>query len=97
MFQMKGLVRRALTARAGWVKVGYRRQGDTANTALGLEATTPDLIKAIAVRLKQIEAGECENEEKARQEVESMQARLAKGAEEGSEKLVAEGKKFSDL
>ena len=92
--QMKAVVRRALTARAGWAKVGYRRQGDTANTSQGLDATTPDLIKAIALRLKQIEAGECENEEKARQEVESMQAKLAQGAEDGSEKLVDEGLVF---
>lgn len=92
--QMKALVRRALTARAGWVKIGYRRAGDTMNTATGLDVTTPDLIKGIAQRLKAIEEKQCDDEEKTRQEVDAMLAKLEAGAAQGSEKLVDEGLVF---
>lgn len=91
--QMKNLVRRALTARVGWVKLGYRRQGETVNTTTP-QANTPERMKGIAQRLNAIAGQEADNEDKVRQEVELMNQSLAAGVQAGVEKLVDEGLVF---
>ena len=90
---MKGLVRRALTARVGWVKLGYRRAGETVNTS-SPQANTPEKMKGIAQRLNAIAESPDDTSNKARQEVELMNEALLAGVERGDEKLVDEGLVF---
>lgn len=92
--QMKALVRRALTARVGWVKLCYRREGDTVETDSALGVTTPDLMKNIAQKLNAIASGEALDEPRLKQEVALMLQSLQVGAQNGDEKLVDEGLVF---
>ena len=91
---MKALVRRALTARVGWVKLGYRRKGDTYNSTQ-MQANTPELLKTIAQKLN--EAAEDEDGEeqlRARLEAQAMLQSLQQGVATGSAKMVDEGLVF---
>jgi len=93
---MKACVRRALTARVGWVKLAYRTEGDATISESALPNTTPDLMQAMAQKLNKIADGDTEPEEldKTRQEVELMKTSLLEGVQDGSKKLVDEGLVF---
>lgn len=91
---MKTLVRRALTARVGWVKLGYRRQGEACNST-SIQANTPELMRSIAQRLNEIaEAEGGIEQQQAKQEVAHMLETLQQGAQTGAAKLVDEGLVF---
>lgn len=91
--KMKALVRRALSARVGWVKLGYRRQGETMNTT-SLQANTPELMKSIAQRLNEVSEGNAEEYEACKMEVQSMLQSLQQGMATGAVKVVDEGLVF---
>lgn len=91
--QMKAVVRRSLTARVGWVKMSYRRAGDTVAAESATNANTPEMMKTLAQKLNAIAEGEKTGEEldATRQDVELMQVALQRGVQAGTEKLVDEG------
>ena len=81
---MKALVRRALTARVGWVKLGYRRKGDTYNSTQ-MQANTPELLKTIAQKLNEAAADEDGEEQlRARLDAQAMLQSLQQGVATGS-------------
>jgi hypothetical protein len=90
---MKSLVKRALTARVGWVKLGYRRPEEAANTS-GTQANAAELVRTLGQKLNEIAGGESECEDKLRQEVELMGRGLQQQAASGAAKLVDEGLVF---
>lgn len=92
--QMKGLVRRALTARVGWVKIGYRSNGETIAAESATNVNTPELVRGIAQQLNEILEQDVPDVDARKQKVELMLKSLQEGAAKGSEKLVDEGLVF---
>ena len=95
--QMKGLVRRSLTSRVGWVKLSYRRDGDTTATESALNVNTPERMKTAMQKLNDLAEGESDNIEALRAEVKLLTQSIEEGANRGDEKMVDEGLVFDFL